>query len=418
MPAPYISVRLHKGMTERALKAAVNFIANGLGFPVVNDEVLIPAFLKHGRALSDANDYVCSCCYENTIPGRESFNPSASWINAPMVLELLLNNGKQLLTGETLCGEIPPFTCETFEDLLEAYLSLMKKILLDDIGALNRADHFLMENRANPLMSIFIEDCIANGKDIFEGGARYNLTGIIVVGVPNLINSLNAIREVVYEQRKVDLRTLTEALRADFEGYGDLRQSLLKAPKWGNGDEKMGRLTKYVTDALYDTVKAEKNARGGRFQLALYSFLVNARMGSNTGASPDGRKARQILTRNMNPTWGTDKNGPTEVFHTLSNIDFTKFPNGSALDLKFDPAPLASQKGRDLFGGFLMSMIELRVMQVQLSFVDSDTLFDAREHPEKYPDLMVKVAGFSARFAELGDDEKDEIFGRSLQRLN
>jgi formate C-acetyltransferase len=418
MPAPYISIRLNKKMSERALRTAANFITCGLGFPVVNDEVLIPAMLKHGRSLYDANDYICSCCYENTIPGRESFNPSAYWFNSAIILELLLNGGKSMLSCENLCGEQPVLEYNTFDELLSAYIVLMKKVLLENIDACNRADKAMIGSRAYPLMSVFIDDCIASGTDVVDGGARYDLTGIIVAGMPNLINSLAAVREVVYEQKAADLKILTEALKADFDGYEELRGKLLKASKWGNGDNITGEIAKIVTDELYAAARTAKNARDGRYQLALYSFVANNWMGQNTGALPDGRKARQNLTRNMNPTWGTDKKGPTAVLRSLSHIDMTQFPNGSALDLRFDPALIAMQDGRDLLGGFLMGMTELGVMQVQLTFADTETLLDARANPEKYPNLLVKAAGYSARFIDLSDEEKDEIIGRSKQRLN
>ena len=417
MPAPYISIRLNKRMSEDALKSAANYVTCGLGFPVVNDGVMIPAFLRHGRSLADANDYICSCCYENTIPGRESFNPSASWFNSALVLELVLNDGRTLLEGEDIC-DMRMADYESFDELLEAYFTLFKKVMAENISACNRADKAMQGNRAFPLMSVFIDDCISSGLDVVDGGARYDLTGIIVAGIPNLLNSLTAIRETVYERKECDLKTLVKALRANFNGYDKLRHKLLQAPKWGNGDDKTSALAKRVTDAMYDTVKAAENARGGRFQLALYSWIMNRGIGWNMGASPDGRKATQPLTRNLNPAWGTDKNGPTSVLRSLSGIDFTQFPNGSALDLRFDPSAFATQEGRDLFGGFLMGMVDMGVMQVQVTFTDTETLLDAREHPERYPELMVKVAGYSARFVDLDEGEKDEIIGRSLQRLS
>ena len=170
MPGPYISIRLNKKMSKRAIRTAANFITGGLGFPVVNDEVLIPAFLKHGRSLHDANDYICSCCYENTIPGRESFNPSTSWINSAILLELLLNGGKSILSGEELCYGQPPPEYKTFDELLAAYVALMKKVMADNIEVCTRTDNAMIGNRAYPLMSVFIDDCIASGLDIIDGG--------------------------------------------------------------------------------------------------------------------------------------------------------------------------------------------------------------------------------------------------------
>ena len=416
MPAPYLSIRLNKMMSKRALKSSVNYITCGLGFPVVNDGVLIPAFIKHGRSLADANDYICSCCYENTIPGRESFNPSTSFFNPVLVLELLLNNGRTLNKDENLY-DTQSVEYETFDKFMEAYLDLLIKVMADNIDACNKADKLQQGNRAYPLMSAFIDDCISSGKDVTEGGARYDLTGIIIVGLPNLVNSLAVIKENIFERKECDLHTLARALQANYDGFEELRKKFLLAPKWGNGEEITGQIAKRVTDKLYDCVKTAENARGGRYQLALYSFVFNEFMGWHTGATPDGRKANEILTRNLNPTWGTDKNGPTAVLQSLSYIDFTQFPNGSSLDLRFDPSPFKTQEGRDFFEGFFMGMVDLGVMQVQITFADTATLLDARKNPDKYPDLMVKVAGFSARFSDLGENEKDELINRSMQKI-
>ena len=168
---------------------------------------------------------------------------------------------------------------------------------------------------------------------------------------------------------------------------------------------------------LYANFSHRTNARGGRWQVALYSFIANHGLGHAVGASADGRLAGESLTRNLNPSWGTDHNGPTAVLQSLSAIDFTRFPDGCALDLRFDPALFTTPEGRDTFAGFLKGFVKLGVMQMQISMVDTETLLDARAHPERWPNLMVKVAGFSARFVDLSDEEKDEIINRTMQRV-
>jgi len=266
-------------------------------------------------------------------------------------------------------------------------------------------------------MSLFIEDCIARGKDVCSGGARYNLTGCIVAGLPNVVNALAAIRHCVFEQRTVTVDELLAALRTNFEGYAHLRQRLLSAPKWGNGDPRVDDLASIVTNAAYANFSHRSNARGGRWQVALYSFVANHGLGHVVGASADGRLAGESLTRNLNPSWGTDHNGPTAVLQSLSAIDFTRFPDGCSLDLRFDPALFTIPEGRDTFAGFLKGFVALGVMQMQISMVDTETLLDARAHPERWPNLMVKVAGFSARFVDLSEEEKDEIIARTMQRI-
>lgn len=418
MPTPYISLRLHRDAPERAWQAAAAYITGGLGFPIVNDEVLIPAFLRHGRSLGDARDYICSCCYENTIPGREAFNPNGTYLNLPFVLELTLNEGRSLLTGAPLGLATEPATgWAAFDDVLDAFRRQLTFVIDRLVGMVNRADAAHSALRRYPLMSLFIDDCIAAGQDVCAGGARYDLTGAINAGLPNVVNSLAAIRTCVFEERTVAMADLLAALAANFEGYGALRQKLLAAPKWGNGDTRVDDLAAWVTDLLYASFASRTNARGGRWQAALYSFIANHGLGSVVGASADGRLAGDSLTRNLNPTWGTDRRGPTAVLQSLSAIDFTGFPDGCSLDLRFDPTPFDTPEGRDTFAAFLKGFVDLGVMQMQISMVDTETLLDARAHPERYPNLMVKVAGFSARFVDLSEQEKDEVIGRTTQRI-
>lgn len=418
MPTPYISLRLHRKAPERYWKAVANFILGGLGFPIVNDDVLIPAMLRHGRSLGDARDYICSCCYEHTIPGREAFNPGGCFMNLPYVLELALNQGQSMTTGKYLGCSVPPvYEFQTFDDVLDVFFRQLHYVSDKLFNLVNAIDHSHTTYRRYPMMSLFIEDCIARGKDVCAGGARYNLTGCIVSGVPNVINSLAAIRHCVFTEKILDMNDLIAALREDFNGYESIREQLLSAPKWGNGDPRVDDLAPLIADAVYSEFSHRRNARGGRWQTALYSFVANHGFGKVTGASADGRKAHESHTRNMNPAWGTDRYGPTAVLSSLSKIDFTKFPNGSALDLRFNPGIFSTEQSRHAFEGFLKGFVECGVMEMQISIVDTESLIDARRHPENYPNLMVRVAGYSARFIDLPPEEQDELIGRSQQGL-
>ena len=418
MPTPYISLRLHRQAPERYWQAAAAYVSGGLGFPVVNDEVLIPAFLRHGRSLGDARDYICSCCYENTLPGREAFHPNGTYLNLPFVLELTLNEGRSLLSGRVLGLVTPPAPSHsTFEDLLDAFRRQLNFVIDRLVAMVNRADAAHCAYRRYPLMSLFIDDCVAAGEDVCAGGARYNLTGAICAGLPNVVNSLAAIRHCVFDEGAITMHELITALEVDFEGHEALRRRLLAAPKWGNGDARVDALARRLTDLLYSAFAHHTNARGGRWQTALYSFIANHGLGAVVGTSADGRLAETSLTRNLNPSWGTDHNGPTAVLQSLSHIDFTGFPDGCSLDLRFDPAPFDTDEGRETFAGFLKGFVDLGVMQMQISMVDTETLLNARAHPERWPNLMVKVAGFSARFIDLSEQEKDEIIARTMQRV-
>ena len=419
MPAPYISLRLHKIAPERYWQASADYVIGGLGFAIVNDEVLIPAMMKHGRSIEDARDYICSCCYENTIPGREAFHPNASYLNLPYVLEVSLNKGKSLLTGEQLAfNTSDPDRFSNFNEIMDSFKQQLHYVCNKLVALVNYADESHIANRRYPMMSLFFDDCIAKGKDVCSGGARYNLTGCIVAGLPNVVNSLMAIKECVFTKKLMSMSELITAIQADFDGYEQIRRQLISAPKWGNGDASVDELARIVTDMLYSEMRHRTNPRGGRWQLALYSFVANHGLGSVIGASADGRYARDMLTRNLDPAWGTDRQGPTGVLRSLSNIDFTQFPNGSSLDLRFDPESLQTYEGRVAFVGFLKAFVDLGVMTMQISMVDEDTLRDAQKHPENYSNLMVKVAGYSARFVEISAQEQEEIVRRTTQRIS
>ena len=418
MPAPYISLRLHREAPERYWQSAADYALGGLGFPLVNDEALIPAFLRHGRSLGDARDYICSCCYENTIPGREAFHPNGSYLNLPLLLELALNGGRRMKDGLRLGPDTgSPETFSSFQDVETAFTRQLRHACTVLTSFVNRADAEHMRLRRYPLMSLFIDDCIAEGMDVCQGGARYNPTGTILAGLPNVVNSLAAIKECVYNARTVDVSELMQALAANFEGYENLRLRLLDAPKWGNADFRVDSIAAAVTEKLYDEFSSVRNPRGGPWQAALYSFVTNYSLGEVVGASADGRRAGELITRNLNPAWGSDREGPTSVLASLANIDFTKFPNGSSLDMRFDPGGLCTEEGRSLFSGFLKGFVATGVMQMQLSIADTESLVEAREHPELWPNLLVKVAGYSARFVDLTDPEQEEIIRRAAQRL-
>ena len=313
-------------------------------------------------------------------------------------------------------GLATPAEMGSFAELRAAFDAQLSYIVEEIVTAANRADSAHAAHRRYPLMSLFIDDCLAQARDVCAGGARYNLTGFVAGGLPNLVNSLAAIRSCVFEQRQVSWAELTDALRTNFAHAESLRRRLLSAPKWGNADPRVDAFSGEIADRLYNELAPRANARGGRWQMALYSFVANHWMGERAGASADGRLAGDILTRNLNPTWGTDRKGPTAVLHSLSQIDFTTAPDGSSLDLRFDPALFATSEDRQTFIGFLKAFVDLGIMEMQISVVDTATLLDARAHPERHPHLLVRVAGYSARFVDLSPQEQEEIIGRSLQR--
>ncbi len=418
MPTPYISLRLHKDAPERFWQCAANFVIGGLGFSIVNDEVLIPAFLRHGRTLTEARDYICSCCYEFTIPGCEAFNPNGTFLNLPAILDMALHEGRLLQNNISPGVKTAPISdIKSFDDVINVFDKQLGFVINKAVACVNDSDNLRVAGRRFPMMSLFVEDCIAAGEDVCTGGARYNLTGMIVAGVPNVINSLAAIKNCVFETGKFSIDELITAIDNNYDGFDNIRKQLLQAPKWGNGDDSTGAIAHDITNRIYNHLSNHSNARGGRWQAALYSFVANNFLGQLLSATPDGRRKGEIVTRNLNPTCGTDHEGPTAILQSLAYIDFTGFPNGGTLDLRFDPQPFLNEEGRSAFIAFLKGFTALKVMQMQITMVDTATLLSARKNPENWSDLMVKVAGYSARFIDITEIEKDEIIGRSMQRF-
>lgn len=417
LPQPNLSVRLHRGTGDALLEEAVRVVARGSGMPqFFNDEAIIPALEGVGVREEDARGYAIVGCVELSPSGCCLGWSDAAMFNLNKVLELTLNGGRCLLTGRQLgpdTGTLPDYAdFAAFEAAFARQIDYFMDAMLPLLEQVERAHQELLPT---PLLSCVVDDCLARGVDVTRGGARYNLSGIQMIQVANLADSLAAIKQLVYEQRAVEPARLLKALRSDFAGEEALRQRLLhRAGKYGNDLEEVDALANRWAFYFRARLERHRNYRGGAYHTGLYTVSAHVPMGQNVGATPDGRHAREPLADGgMSPVYGRDVNGPTAVLRSVSRVESRLASNGGLLNMKFLPSFFASEAGVHKFGLFLRAFVDLRIPHVQFNVVRPEDLRAAQREPEKYRSLTVRVAGYTAYFVELAEDLQNEIIART-----
>ncbi|MDH4258353.1 MAG: formate C-acetyltransferase/glycerol dehydratase family glycyl radical enzyme, partial [Candidatus Aminicenantes bacterium] len=264
-----------------------------------------------------------------------------------------------------------------------------------------------------PFLSLLIDDCILMGKDYHDGGARYNTSYIQGVGLGTMTDILSSLKYNVFDKKRVRMEELLKALKDNFKGAEPLRQRLLnKTPKYGNDDDYADEIMRSIFEAYYQEVTGRPNAKGGIYQINLLPTTVHVYFGRVTGATPDGRKAREPLSEGISPVQGADRKGPTAVIKSASKMDHVR-TGGTLLNQKFTPQLLADDDGIDKLAHLIRSYFKLDGHHIQLNVVSADTLREAQKHPEKYRDLIVRVAGYSDYFVDVGVDLQNEIIKRT-----
>jgi formate C-acetyltransferase len=260
---------------------------------------------------------------------------------------------------------------------------------------------------------LFIDDCIANGKDYNGGGARYNTNYIQGVGLGTATDSLAAIKYSVFDNRIITMDELLKALIIDFKGNEALRQRLVnRTPKYGNDDEYADAIARDIFEVYFDAIDGRPNAKGGCYRINFLPTTVHIYFGKAVGATPDGRKAGEPLSEGVSPVQGADRKGPTAVIKSVSKIDHAR-TGGTLLNQKFTPHLLADEDGLDKLGSLIRTYFRLDGHHIQFNVISSETLRDAQKHPEKYRDLIIRVAGYSDYFVDLSPELQNEIITRT-----
>jgi formate C-acetyltransferase len=418
IPGPNLSARIYDGAPDEFLDACLKVIGTGLGYPaLMNDEVNIPALLRHGYSLEDCRNYCMVGCIENFIQGKQPPWSDGRY-NVPKYIELALNNGCCMQTGARLgpeTGNAAAF--ETMALFMEALEKQMK------YGAAEYMMFFRNENeRFNPVMytqpflSCFCADCIGRGLDINDGGALYpSVHGAGCMGIATVADSLAAIEEVVYTKKDVTIEKLKEALTANYAGFEDLRQELLRAPKYGNNLDTADKYAVWYVLFTNELFSKYRTHDGGAIYTAIASNTSNIPAGKEVAATPDGRYSGEPLSDAASPMHGMDKNGPTSVINSMTKPDYTLVSCGTVLNQKFGPSMFTDDAKRAKLLRMIKTYFKKGGQEMQINAVSRDVLNDAMENPQNYKDLVVRVSGFSAYYICLGKDIQQDILKRTEQ---
>ena len=467
LPQPSLSIRVWNGSSQELLLRAAELTRTGIGLPAYyNDEVIIPALVNRGLTLADARDYNIIGCVEPQKAGKTEGWHDAAFFNMCRPLEMVFSNGYD--AGEQASiqtGDVESF--QTFEEFYDAY----KKQMDYNISLLVNADNAIDVAHATlcplPFESCMVDDCIKRGKSVQEGGAVYNFTGPQGFGIANMADSLYAVKQLVYEQKKITMGELKKALEMNYgqgfdaatakevalqvarnlqaqgqevteemismmirsvltmqlpeeekKRYEEIRDMIDELPKFGNDIDDVDEMARDVAYTYTRPLETFKNPRGGQYQAGLYPVSANVPLGAQTGATPDGRLAHTPVADGVSPSSGKDVNGPTAACNSVARLDHGIASNGTLFNMKMHPTAMAGQKGLENFVSLIRGYFDQKGMHMQFNVVDRQTLLDAQKHPEKYSGLVVRVAGYSALFTTLSKSLQDDIIRRTEQGMN
>lgn len=414
---PSSNIQLSKRNPDRFLKQAARIIRKGWGQPsVFNADLVVEELLRQGKSIEDARAGGTSGCVETGAFGKEAY-VLTGYFNLPKVLEITLHDGIDPATGRRLGPSTGSVTELGSLDALVAAFTRQLEYFLDVKIRGNRViERIYATEMPAPFLSLVIDDCLATGTDYNAGGARYNTSYVMPVGIGTLVDSLSAIKRHVFDDRRVSLGELREALDRDFDGREPLRQWLWnRTARYGNDEPEADALLRQVFEIVHRLVDGRPNTRGGVHHVNYLSTTCHVYFGSRVGATPDGRHARQPVSDGISPVQGTDRHGPTAVLRSAAHMDHARC-GGTLLNLKFSPEALEGEQGIEQLVHLVRSYFALDGHHVQFNVVTAGTLRDAQRRPEQHRDLIVRVAGYSDYFCDLTTELQDEIIARTEHR--
>ncbi|MCV3773887.1 MULTISPECIES: formate C-acetyltransferase [Enterobacter] len=409
LPQPNLGVRVNELIDRPFLLKTAETIRLGTGIPqIFNDEVVVPAFLNRGVSLEDARDYAVVGCVELSIPGKTYGLHDIAMFNLLKVMEIAMqeNEGNTALSYEGLLEHI--------RTKINHYIALM-------VEGSNICDIGHRDWAPVPLLSSFISDCLEVGKDITDGGARYNFSGVQGIGIANLSDSLHALKGLVFEQQRLSFDELLAVLNANYatpEGKKIRARLINRFEKYGNDIDDVDNISAELLRHYCKEVEKYRNPRGGQFTPGSYTVSAHVPLGAVVGATPDGRFAgEQLADGGLSPMLGQDMQGPTAVLKSVSKLDNYLLSNGTLLNVKFTPATLEGDAGLQKLADFLRAFTQLKLQHIQFNVVNAETLREAQQRPQDFAGLVVRVAGYSAFFVELSKEIQDDIIRRTAHQL-
>ena len=416
---PCISFRFHPGVNEETFRLAIQAARDSGGHPAFyNDTAAITYLLSLGFTLKEARNWGICGCIEPVVLGITDFQTNSSNFNVNKILEITLHNGYDPLTKKQLgikTGDPRKFTCigdvmEAFEAQLDFFMEKMIKLANATLGG----HAFTLPTIT---ASCFSRGCIEKGKMLQQKGSDHHYTTVSIASMANLIDSFAAMEECVFNKGYLSMDELLQLLDTNFEGKENMRQLLInKAPKYGNNIEQADKYGEWFVDRIDRSMKRFKDAHGGQWTSLHATVVYNVEMGKNVGAMPDGRLAFSPLADNASPMIGMDVNGPTAVVNSLAACDEQIPQSGMLLNQRFDPTIAAGEKGLDIIESVFRAHFAQGGYHIQINVLDDETLLAAQKEPEKYKNIIVRVAGYSAYFVELGKEIQDNIIQRTIQK--
>lgn len=379
----------------------------------VSDETTIQAMLTNGIPIECARDYISTGCHNPTVPAVSHDIGGVSF-NLAMMVELALNNGASRITGDQIgpkTGDAKNF--KSYEEVLDAYKKQVEALIPTNFLYKN-VDLQLFAQVPVPFQSGLFKNCIKKGTDIYNGGtAPYFTHTIGLVGSPNIGDSLAAIKKVVFDDKKITMSQLIDALDKNFEGAEDIQYMLKSAPKFGNNDDYVDLITKDILIHACDFMRVHRSFKGIKSTAAAITMTANIPLGYAVGALPDGRKSGEPLAEGgISPYQGRNVCGPTATMMSVAKLDQVKLSNGSILNMRFSPSAVKDEAKMKKFATLIRTFCEMGGNLVQFNFIDNETLKDAQKNPESYKDLLVRVATYSAYFVELSPELQNDIINR------
>lgn len=418
IPGPNLSARLHGKVSDNFIDACLQVIGTGLGYPaLMNDDVNIPALARNGYNIEDARNYCMVGCIENFISGKQP--PwSDGRFNSPKFIEYVFTQGCDIMSGRLKGVKTPALeeldTMDKFLDALSQQMEFGASIYMMEFKSYN--ERFNIETSMQPFLSCMCDYCIERAKDINDGGALYpSVHGACLMGIATVADSLAVIEKLVYDDHVLTLSQIRDILKANYQGYEEIRQQFIAVPKYGNNDELPDKYARWFVESQQKIFDKYRTHDGGAVYTLIASNVQNIPAGSYVGATPDGRLERSPLSDAASPMHGRDIQGPTSAMLSLSKPDYKKVSGGTVVNQKYSPEMFTNPDNRAKLGAIIRTYFELGGQEVQINSVSRDTLKDAMEHPENYSNLVVRVSGFSAYYTQLDHKVQEDILERTEQ---
>ncbi|MFO8234146.1 MAG: glycyl radical protein [Bacteroidales bacterium] len=411
---PSSMVQISKKTPDRLVKRTAHITKTGFGQPsYFNTEAIIKELLRQGKEIEDARNGGASGCVETGAFGKESYILTG-YFNLNKIFEITLYNGIDPVSGKEIGIKTgKPETFKSFDEFFEAFNRQLNNFTEIKLKGNNIIESLYAKFMPVPFLSLIIDDCITNGKDYNAGGTKYNTSYVQGVGLGSLTDNLTSIKYNVFDKKKVSMKDLLQALENNFTNHEKLRYDLIyNTPKYGNDDDYADENTTKIFEAFYESINGKPTARGGIFRINLLPTTSHVYFGSVINAMPDGRKAGTPLSEGISPVQGADRKGPTAVIKTVAKIDHIK-TGGTLLNQKFSPSFFNDEEGIEKFTRLIRSYFRMDGHHIQFNVINAETLKKAQKEPEKYEDLIVRVAGYSDYFNDLGEDLQNEIIKRT-----